>query len=145
MLNKKNRVFIFLFSIIFLFSFTSMAMARLSYQPQIKPLESCLACHENKGGGGEMNDFGNDWLKNGKKFENIKNLDSDGDGVTNAQEIQDETLPGDPSSNRNAKPPYLLIALGVIAVGLVGGYSFRMVLRIREINTAKQKEQQEEK
>lgn len=65
-----------------------------------------------------MNAFGADWVSNGKKFENVAKLDSDGDGFTNAQELKDKTYPGDPHSNKDARSPFwtfLIISIVVIA------------------------------
>lgn len=114
------------------------AQARPIYQPQLRPLETCLGCHTNKGGGGPMNSFGEDWKANGMKLEKVAKLDSDGDGFDNATEIADKTLPGDPNSNRAAKPPYLLIIGGVIlGIGLI-------TLFIMAVNRAKKREAEEE-
>lgn len=119
---KKTKILLIGFLILVFFGtiLVSVAWGRPSYQPQLKPLESCLACHVNKGGGGPLNSFGKDWEAGGKKIENVAKLDSDGDGFNNKTEIADGTLPGDPNSNRDTKPPYLLIFGGVLlGAGLV--------------------------
>lgn len=127
----------------FLFVFVLIIMptvqARPSFQPQVKPLETCLVCHENKGGGGPLNSFGKDWEAGGMKLEKIAKLDSDGDGFDNATEIADKTLPGNPNSNRDAKPPYLLI-IGSVLLG-AGLITLFIIAAIR----AKKREEDEKK
>jgi mono/diheme cytochrome c family protein len=69
-------------------------------------LDSCLLCHTDPVHPGEdnLNAYGNDWEDGDfgdKDFlaPALVNRDSDGDGVTNGQEIQQLSLPGDPSSS----------------------------------------------
>ena len=70
------------------------------------PLDSCLLCHTDPVHPGEnnLNDYGDDWEDGdfGDKdylAPALVNRDSDGDGVTNGEEIQQLSLPGDPSSS----------------------------------------------
>jgi len=70
------------------------------------PLDSCALCHTDPAHPSEnnRNQYARDW-ENGdigdKNFLDPKlvNRDSDGDGVSNGLEIQQLSLPGDPSSN----------------------------------------------
>lgn len=56
----------------------------------------CNLCH---GSGLSLNDYALDYLDNGQDWLAIEDLDSDGDTVSNGQEINvDCTLPGDPTS-----------------------------------------------
>lgn len=61
---------------------------------------TCALCHE-KGGGSSSNDYGKAFLRagaNGPAFAKIEARDSDDDGVSNGQEIQSRSNPGDPRS-----------------------------------------------
>ena len=69
-------------------------------------LDSCLLCHTDPVHPGEdnLNAYGSDWEDGDfgdKDFlaPALVNRDSDGDGVANGQEIQQLSLPGDPSSS----------------------------------------------
>jgi mono/diheme cytochrome c family protein len=69
-------------------------------------LDSCLLCHTDPVHPREsnLNNFGEDWEDGdfGDKdylAPNLLNRDSDGDGVSNGAEIQQLSLPGDPSSS----------------------------------------------
>ena len=69
-------------------------------------LDSCLLCHTDPVHPGEdnLNAYGNDWEDGDFGDKNflapaLVNRDSDGDGVANGQEIQQLSLPGDPSSS----------------------------------------------
>jgi hypothetical protein len=60
-------------------------------------LDSCSTCHTSNIPA--LNPYGTDLQNNGNNFQAIENLDSDGDGFTNIQEIRAGTLPGDPTSH----------------------------------------------
>ncbi|XP_071096456.1 tyramine beta-hydroxylase-like [Haliotis cracherodii] len=45
--------------------------------------------HLNPGGGGDTNQFGIDFANQGRTWANVCNMDSDGDGMTNGQELGD--------------------------------------------------------
>ena len=80
----------------------------LNYIPNIQKF-SCSSCHVNPFGGGMRNVFGQDveaTLTSGiPRWDLLYELDSDGDGFTNGQELQDENgtwtfgspMPGDES------------------------------------------------
>jgi len=143
---KSQKRYLFYIALIFtVFGlFSTVAHARPSYQPQVKPLESCEVCHVNKGGGGPMNEFGADWQSNGARLEGIEDWDSDGDGVTNGQELKDKTDPGNPDSNKNQGSPILLYSIG--AVVLTGGTiaMFVAAARVRKNQEETEAEKQDE-
>lgn len=59
-------------------------------------LDSCKTCHTSSGGGA-LNPYGRAYSGNGRNFASIETLDSDSDGFTNIEEIDDLTFPGNPS------------------------------------------------
>ncbi len=62
-------------------------------------IDQCIICH-TVNGSSSRNTYGAAWRSNGHNFANVANLDSDGDGFTNIQEINALTFPG----NANDKP-----------------------------------------
>ena len=61
-------------------------------------LQSCNLCHSSVP---DLNPYGSAYLNNGRStaaFGLIENMDSDGDGFTNLQEISSLTFPGNPAS-----------------------------------------------
>jgi len=64
-------------------------------QDLVAAANSCATCHVN---GFSLNSYGQDFQTHGFSVTAIEGLDSDGDGVTNIQEIQDCTLMWDASS-----------------------------------------------
>jgi len=81
----------------------------------------CQVCHV-RASGGPMNSYGS----YGGSVESIGELDSDGDGFSNEEELAASSLPGDPDSTppskKNGINPLLLMggaSLLLIAAGLV--------------------------
>ena len=69
-------------------------------------LGSCITCHYQLDGKGGENGYGQDYKNWGRDFYAIENLDSDGDGFINIDEINAGSFPGDPSSiPTSASPP----------------------------------------
>jgi predicted RNA-binding protein with TRAM domain len=70
-------------------------------------LGSCITCHNQIDGKGGENGYGTDYKNWGRNFIAIENLDSDGDGFINIDEINGGSFPGDPSSTPtpSASPP----------------------------------------
>jgi hypothetical protein len=73
---------------------------RRLFQAQYGKAVRCELCHTN-GGGTERNGFGKAWQKAGETLESFKAIepaDSDGDGVSNLDEIKKGSNPGDARS-----------------------------------------------
>jgi hypothetical protein len=105
MSNKRNRSRILLAALIAAATLAS-AYAMSSYLTSFEStypsavgsaLDSCSLCHSSMSTYAR-NAFGSDYGANGHSFTAIANLDSDGDGFTNIQEINAQTLPGSASS-----------------------------------------------
>ena len=76
-----------------------MSQFNAKYQMRGGKLDSCLTCHTQQQGGKEnLNPYGTDFGAANHDFAAIEPKDSDGDGVTNIDEIKKETFPGDPNS-----------------------------------------------
>jgi len=60
-------------------------------------LDSCLTCHQSQAAAKEnLNPYGTDFAGANHDFGAIEAKDSDGDGVSNLDEIKKGTFPGDP-------------------------------------------------
>lgn len=68
-------------------------------------LASCVLCHVNGPSAGPRNAYGTDYANNGHSFTAIQNLDSDGDGFSNLEEINALTFPGDASDRPAVASP----------------------------------------
>jgi Bacterial Ig domain/K319L-like, PKD domain len=66
-------------------------------------LDVCILCH-NSSSGGSRNPYGSAYSSNGHSFTNIEGLDSDGDGVSNIDEIGALTFPGNGNDFPNQPP-----------------------------------------
>jgi hypothetical protein len=74
------------------------------YDMRGSKLDSCLTCHTTQAGGKEaMNPYGTDFGAANHDFGAIEGKDSDGDGVTNIDEIKAESFPGDPNDKPKPK------------------------------------------
>ncbi|MEW6476678.1 MAG: hypothetical protein AB1679_30835 [Actinomycetota bacterium] len=68
------------------------------YNMRGSKLDSCMTCHTQQAGGKEyLNPYGTDLSAAQGDFAAIEPKDSDGDGVTNIDEIKAEAFPGDPN------------------------------------------------
>jgi hypothetical protein len=86
-----------------LFSTASGRPFRMGMIPDKGKGFGCGTCHINPRGGGARNSFGYDYeriaIKAGEKYTgDLGSTDSDGDGVSNDQEFEAVTHPGDPNS-----------------------------------------------
>lgn len=102
---KKTKVFLlFLFFILGIIIFATQVNSQSQYSSEIpgKLKGDCLVCHITPGGA--RNSYGNDFensLKNNNisfAISSIENLDSDKDGFTNKQELENGTYPGNANS-----------------------------------------------
>jgi uncharacterized membrane protein len=118
-LKRKKVLFLAIVFVISNLIAVASVQARPSYQPQIKPLEGCGACHENQGGAGPMNVFGQDWVNNGKDYKKITDIDSDNDGFTNAEEIATKSFPGDATSTPKRSLPWVAIGIFLVITAVI--------------------------
>lgn len=61
--------------------------------PKAVAISKCKVCHEMAAP--KLNYYGMDYQKNNSDFKVIEPFDSDGDGVSNIDEINQETFPGE--------------------------------------------------
>lgn len=72
-------------------------------------IEVCV-CHDNPYGGGSRNSFGEHFSKNQYDLGAIEEMDSDGDGWINIDEIEQHTHPGDKNDYpKDTTPPEIII------------------------------------
>jgi hypothetical protein len=68
------------------------------YGTQGSKLDSCLTCHQSQAASKDnLNPYGTDYGRSEHNFGAIEGKDSDGDGVTNIDEINKRTFPGNPA------------------------------------------------
>lgn len=77
----------------------------------------CLVCHIDPNGDGDLNSYGIDYGAY-QSVEDIASLDSDNDGYTNQEELEDVTLPGDDTSYPEPEEPEGTPGFGVVGFGL---------------------------
>ena len=99
-----NKIWIQCFCITFLITNSVVALSMPTftrqYQQQFGYKPSCQACHRD-GGGSPLNKYGEDFKEQGKNtaaFKAIASLDSDNDGISNADEAVAKANPGDKTS-----------------------------------------------
>jgi hypothetical protein len=68
-------------------------------------LDSCSTCHTTSQDAQHLNAYGTDFGKHTHDFGAIEPLDSDGDGVSNLDEIRGGAFPGDPNDYPGKPPP----------------------------------------
>ncbi len=103
-MNKKVRIGLLLFVVIALIGIPQASayyrtefLANYSVRGTV--LDTCEVCHLIDDSWPARNPYGTDFELYGHNFTNIENLDSDGDGFTNIQEISELTFPGNASSH----------------------------------------------
>lgn len=92
----------------------------------------CLVCHFSESGGGGLNSFGRDYSENDNDIEAINDLDSDGDGHTNEEELEAGTFPGDPDSAPLGIGGWtnISVAAGLVLVVVVVNFRAKLSPRI---------------
>jgi hypothetical protein len=133
---QKNRGIIWCIAFVAMLLVVPQVMARQSYLSTFETtypaagsrIDECNLCHNSPGGGGARNPYGLSYASSGRKFAAIENIDSDGDGYTNLQEIQSLTFPGDANDHPTTSAPMAATpaakspgfeAIGTIAVVFV--------------------------
>lgn len=102
MVDVNYKLTFLLFLLIVLLIGIPMAAARPTYLAAFKEnyntdgtkLDTCNTCHTS-GGGSPRNPYGLEYSTGGRDFASIEALDSDNDGITNIDEINALTFPGD--------------------------------------------------
>ncbi|MEI8025701.1 MAG: hypothetical protein WCI18_05055 [Pseudomonadota bacterium] len=83
--------------------------------------QSCALCHNSAGGGGPRNPYGESFkagvLGEGKGFDAIEFIDSDGDNFINLEEIYLNTAPGD-SNDAPSSRIAISVTSGKVSVSL---------------------------
>ncbi|TFH46684.1 MAG: hypothetical protein E4G94_01885 [ANME-2 cluster archaeon] len=97
----------YLLVILVIFLLLPHSSARPIYREGIPQdmMNFCKICHVQSSGLGPLNEYGNDFYKNGKSNDAVTMLDSDGDGYQNLDELNNGTFPGDPDSYPGAETP----------------------------------------
>ena len=85
------------------FSFSSVVSAKPFRLGKVRAKHGCATCHLDPKGGGKRNSFGDDYARiaipaGEKVTDELKAVDSDGDGFTNDQELKAGSNPGNPNS-----------------------------------------------
>jgi len=113
--RKKTKIRLFLL-LCFIIGTLTFAFAKGSFLNSFNSLygttgtalDTCELCHPG-GNTKQYTVYADAYLLNGKDFTAIENIDSDGDGFNNLEEIQALTFPGDPgsfpTSSSDTKPP----------------------------------------
>lgn len=126
-ISRKSKNALFNLAMIILIAFTAGAFiaspstkARPSYVKDLpQSLKNyCNVCHTGASGG-PLNVFGEDYVRFGLNINATANLDSDGDGFKNEEELAGGTFPGDPESypgsSSQSTLPLELIALAIVS------------------------------
>lgn len=120
-MNRTPEIVFVFFSAIIVMIWATQSFAlpssRRLYEAKYGYKTTCDLCHE-KGGGSSSNDYGKAFLRSGANFQafaKIEGRDSDEDGISNLDEIQARSNPGDPRSTPQ-KPGDWLAEAGKVPV-----------------------------
>lgn len=112
--GHKNRGIIWCIAFIAILLLAPQVMALPSYLKTFEKtypeaagsrIDACNLCHDSPGGGDARNSYGLSYASSEHNFAAIENTDSDGDGYTNLQEIQNLTFPGDANDHPTTQAP----------------------------------------
>jgi hypothetical protein len=130
-INRKWKNGLFNVAIVVLIAFTigaftvsPLTKARPTYAKDLPASlkNYCNVCHTAPSGG-PLNAFGEDYWRFGLNINATANLDSDGDGFTNAEELAAGTFPGNqnsyPGSSSTSMPVLEIIVLVVASLSVV--------------------------
>ncbi len=112
-----------------------LAYSKPMYMAQVPQAfkDQCTLCHTSSSGMNGLNPFGADFANNGHSIQSIGNLDSDGDGYSNAQELAAGTYPGDAKSFPGAASPGInidmIVFLATAAVAAIVVVKFVILRR----------------
>lgn len=83
----------------------------------------CVVCHEDPNGGGTLNPYGIDYAAY-QSVEDIATLDSDKDGFSNQEELDEGTFPGDPDDFPETDEPEGSPGFGLVSmvIGIMGAF-----------------------
>ena len=111
--GRKNRRIILCIVLVAMVLLPPQVMARQSYLSTFETtypgaagsrIDACNLCHNSPRGGDARNPYGLSYSSSGRNFAAIENMDSDGDGWTNVQEIKSLTFPGDANDRPKTTP-----------------------------------------
>ena len=101
--NIKNRsIYVVVLLVVIALACASVASAQSSFLSSFNQhydtydtrLDSCDICHSGPNGG-SLDSYGRAYSGNGRNLVSIEDIDSDGDGFSNIEEIDALTFPGD--------------------------------------------------
>jgi hypothetical protein len=133
--EHKNIGIIWCIAFVAMLLIAPQVMARPSYLSSFERtypaaagsrIDACNLCHNSPKGGDARNPYGLSYASSGHNFTAIENIDSDGDGWTNLQEINSLTFPGNATDHPATPPPK---SPGFEAIGTIAAL-FAVVMTI---------------
>jgi hypothetical protein len=133
--RQKNMGIIWCIAFVAMLMIVPQVMARQSYLTTFETtypaaagsrIDACNLCHNSPRGGDARNPYGLSYASSGHNFTAIENIDSDGDGWTNLQEINSLTFPGNATDHPTTPAPK---SPGFEAIGTIAAL-FAVVMAI---------------